>query len=238
MDTAWRRRADRFWARELGVDVEAFHGRGFRVFEREDEAGELRATFVGTAAVTVVSVPRDGRGLFENPGVDFDTMRAAPRAAVTMCAGYASLDVRGPAYLGYWPASSSPPPRRPVEALVAERDRAALAALRDLAPLEWDEAGFGAESILFGVRDGGALVAVAGYERWSDVAHLQVFSHPAYRRRGMSTDTLAAAVGHALAAGLLPQYRCRDGNVASRALAARFGFEEYGWMATIRLRGA
>jgi hypothetical protein len=46
---------------------------------------------------------------------------------------------------------------------------------------------------------------------------------------------LAAAIGHARASWLLPQYRARDANVASRAVAERMGFEEYGWMATIRL---
>jgi hypothetical protein len=34
----------------------------------------------------------------------------------------------------------------------------------------------------------------------------------------------------------LPQYRARDGNAASVALAKQVGFVEYGWMATVRVR--
>ena len=81
------------------------------------------------------------------------------------------------------------------------------------------------------------LVAVAGYENWSgQIAQLQVFCHPGYRRRGFAAEALKAAISAALADNLLPQYRARDGNAASLALATRVGFVEYGWMATVLIQ--
>jgi RimJ/RimL family protein N-acetyltransferase len=114
---------------------------------------------------------------------------------------------------------------------------AALVSLRDVAPVEWEEAGIGPDARAFGVRAEGQIVAVTGYERWPhDIAQLQVFCRPGYRRRGLAAESLTAAIGDALAAKLLPQYRARDGNAASVALAKRVGFVEYGWMATVLVR--
>jgi RimJ/RimL family protein N-acetyltransferase len=114
---------------------------------------------------------------------------------------------------------------------------ASLASLREIAPAEWEEAGIGPDSRVFGLRVEDRIVAVAGYERWSgQVAQLQVFCDPAYRRRGLAAEPLKAAISEALADNLLPQYRARDGNAASLALANRVGFVEYGWMATVLVR--
>nr|WP_308293375.1 GNAT family N-acetyltransferase [Streptomyces sp. RO-S4] len=49
---------------------------------------------------------------------------------------------------------------------------------------------------------------------------------PAGAGRGRARVVGAAAVAHALAAGLLPQWRARD--FASRRVAAALGFEELG----------
>jgi RimJ/RimL family protein N-acetyltransferase len=114
---------------------------------------------------------------------------------------------------------------------------ASIASLRDIAPAEWEEAGIGPDSRVFGLRVEDRIVAVAGYERWSgQIAQLQVFCHPGYRRRGLAAEPLKAAISEALAENLLPQYRARDGNAASLALAKRVGFVEYGWMATVLFR--
>jgi GNAT superfamily N-acetyltransferase len=166
-------------------------------------------------------------------------MEPAPRHYVASCVSIPSLDVRGPAYLGYWPTSSAQPAVRGRAELLDSAGLVALVSLRDVAPIEWAEAGIGIgpDARVFGVREEGQIVAVTGYERWPhDIAQLQVFCHPGFRRRGLAAEALTAAISDALAAKLLPQYRARDGNVASVALAKRVGFVEYGWMATVLIR--
>ena len=101
------------------------------------------------------------------------------------------------------------------------RGLASLASLRDVAPAEWEEAGIGSDSRVFGLRVEERIVAVAGYER-----------------RGLAAEPLKAVLNEALAENLLPQYRARDGNTASVTLARRVGFVEYGWMATVRVHSA
>ena len=209
------------------------------MYERADADAQPRATIVGTSSATIVSLPEGQAHTFENAGLSLESMERSPRTYVASCASIESLDVRGPAYLAYWPLSSRwPTPRGPAELLGGEA-LASLASLRDVAPAEWEEAGIGPDSRVFGLRVEERIVAVAGYERWSGrIAQLQVFCHPAYRRRGLATEPLKAVINEALDENLLPQYRARDGNAASVALAKRVGFVEYGWMATVRVRPA
>jgi len=233
----WVDQADRFWAGELGVAPRVLRTEGFHVFERADATAQPRAPIVGTSSATVVSLPAGLAHAFDNAGLSLTKMECAPRRYVASCVSIPSLEVRGPAYLAYWPTSSSRPPLRGRAELLDSDGLASLASLSDVAPVEWEEAGIGPGSRVLGLRAEGQLVAVAGYERWpGDIAQLRVFCHPGYRRRGLAAESLTAAISHALADNLLPQYRARDGNAASLALAKRVGFVEYGWMATVLVR--
>ncbi|MGW1774792.1 GNAT family N-acetyltransferase [Streptomyces sp. NPDC002104] len=80
----------------------------------------------------------------------------------------------------------------------------------------------------FLVRDGhGRVVAASGFRTWPGrTAHVSVLTAPAARGRGLARLTGSAAVAHALAAGLLPQWRART--PASRRVAAALGFAELG----------
>ena len=233
----WVQRADQFWAVELGVVPRVLRSGGFHVFERAGADPQPRAIVVGTWSAVVVSLPAGRTHAFRTAGLNLREMGRMPRDYVASCSSNEFLEVRGPAYLAYWPPSSPPPsPRGPTQ-LLAGDSHASLASLRDVAPGEWEEAGIRPESRIFGSLVQDRIAAVAGYERWSSqIAHLQVFCHPDYRRRGLGADALRAAISDALADNLLPQYRARDANVASRALARRIGFVEYGWMATIFTR--
>lgn len=233
----WVDQADRFWAGELGVAPCVLRTEGFHVFERPDAAAQPRATMVGTSSATVVSLPAGLAHAFENAGLSLKQVEREPRRYVASCVSIHSLEVRGPAYLAYWPTSSARPSLRGQTELLDGDGLESLVSLRDVAPLEWEEAGIGPNSRVFGLRAEGQMVAVAGYELWSgEIAQLQVFCHPGYRRRGLAAESLRAAISHALAHNLLPQYRARDGNAASLALAKRVGFVEYGWMATVLVR--
>lgn len=69
----------------------------------------------------------------------------------------------------------------------------------------------------------GAIVSACGYRRWPNgVAHLSVLTHPDHRRREHGRRAAAAAAWHAVANGLLPQWRARP--VASQRLALAIGF--------------
>jgi len=233
----WMDQADRFWASELGVAPRVLRTEGFHVCERPDAAAQPRAPIVGTSSATVVSLPAGLAHAFENAGLSLKQMERAPRRYVASCVSNSSLEVRGPAYLAYWPTSFSRPSLRGQAELLAGDGLTSLGGLRDVAPAEWEEAGIRPDSRVFGVRMEGQIVAVAGYERWSgEIAQFQVFCHPGYRRRGLAAESLKTAISHALADNLLPQYRARDGNAASLALAKRVGFVAYGWMATILIR--
>ncbi|MFE2561636.1 GNAT family N-acetyltransferase [Streptomyces sp. NPDC059352] len=86
----------------------------------------------------------------------------------------------------------------------------------------------------FVVREDGEVVAAAGYTLWPHrTAHICVLTAPDVRGRGLARATGSAAVAHALAAGLLPQWRARP--PASRRVAAALGFEELGAQLSIKI---
>ena len=76
-------------------------------------------------------------------------------------------------------------------------------------------------------RNDPPVLAAAGYARWPGrVAHLSVLTEPERRGRGLARGVAGAAVAHALARGLLPQWRARP--PASRAVARAVGCHELG----------
>ncbi|MEU3606417.1 GNAT family N-acetyltransferase [Streptomyces sp. NPDC035033] len=147
--------------------------------------------------------------------------------------------VLGPAVLSY----VSPEKFLPVEtgSLRVERLPAGHPELRRLEESAGDQdAGEAAldeiTSPVFVVREHGRVVAAAGYQGWpSRTAHLGVLTAPDARGRGLARVTGSAAVAHALAAGLLPQWRARASAAASRRVAASLGFEELGFQLSIEL---
>jgi GNAT superfamily N-acetyltransferase len=86
----------------------------------------------------------------------------------------------------------------------------------------------------FVVRAGLDVAAAAGYRMWpGSTAHVSVLTVPPERGRGLARVVAAAAVSHALEAGLLPQWRARP--EASRRVARALGFRELGLQLSIRL---
>lgn len=144
-------------------------------------------------------------------------------------------DVLGPAALAY--AEEPPTLRRAAVAVrVEEADREEgvdLAARVD--PAEAEEAGLdGVTSALQVVRDGGRVVAAAGWRAWpADLAHVSVLVAPEARGRGAGQAVGAAAVADALATGRLVQWRARE--PASRGIARAIGLREVGHQVSLRV---
>ncbi|GAA1411908.1 hypothetical protein GCM10009639_63810 [Kitasatospora putterlickiae] len=98
-----------------------------------------------------------------------------------------------------------------------------------------DEAGLDEiTSPAFVVRLDGRVAAAAGYRDWpARTAHLAVLTAPGRRGRGLARLTGSAAVRHALAQDLLPQWRARV--PASRSVAAALGFADLGSQVSVAL---
>ncbi|MFJ8622170.1 GNAT family N-acetyltransferase [Kitasatospora sp. NPDC093550] len=98
-----------------------------------------------------------------------------------------------------------------------------------------DEAGLDEiTSPAFVIRERGQVVASAGYRLWpSRTAHVGVLTAPAWRGRSLARAVGSEAVAHALAAGLLPQWRARV--PASRRVALALGFREVGAQLSVEL---
>jgi len=104
-----------------------------------------------------------------------------------------------------------------------------------VSPEDADEGGIGEiTGPAFVVREGGEVVAAAGYQLWPRAtAHLCVLTATTARGRGLARSASSAAVAHALANGLLPQWRARP--AASRRVALTLGFRELGAQMSVRL---
>lgn len=100
---------------------------------------------------------------------------------------------------------------------------------------EADESGIEyATSPVFVAFVDGVPAAACGYRDWlGRAAHFGVLTSAAHRDRGLARAAAGRAAGHALAAGLLPQWRARPD--ASRAVARRLGFRELGVQVSFRL---
>lgn len=144
----------------------------------------------------------------------------------------------GPAFIGYGSADSLELQdarfARPISSLAAVRRLQAACQ-----PEEWDHGGSepGHEQTFGFVNQTNELLALSGYKVWNNsIAHISVASHPLYRGHGHGRAAVALAAQHALAAGLLPQYRTLRQNTPSMSIAKRLGFIEYGFSVYVRLR--
>jgi RimJ/RimL family protein N-acetyltransferase len=82
----------------------------------------------------------------------------------------------------------------------------------------------------------GHVAAAAGYTPWlDDVAHVSVLTRPDHRCRGLGKQVATAAVAHAVAEGLIAQWRARLTNTASIGIASALGFHQWGVQISLRL---
>jgi GNAT superfamily N-acetyltransferase len=85
--------------------------------------------------------------------------------------------------------------------------------------------------------DQGRPAALSGWREWpQQVAHMSILTASTHRTMGLGSDCARAALGAARDAGLLPQWRAAEGNVASVTLATRLGLQRVGRQVSIRLQ--
>jgi RimJ/RimL family protein N-acetyltransferase len=141
----------------------------------------------------------------------------------------------GPTTLAYLaPEQFRPAPGPTLEQLPVEHPD--LRALEDLcSPEERGEAGIDElSSPVFAIREGGEVIAAAGYVTWPrNTAHMAILTAPGARGRGLAKVAASSAVAHALAAGRLPQWRARV--PASQRVARALGFADLGVQISLKL---
>jgi RimJ/RimL family protein N-acetyltransferase len=146
-------------------------------------------------------------------------------------------EIRGPATLAYLdPADFRPQPADTTPLDLDHPDLQAFLQATEAADLE--ESGMAEITTpAFAVRQDGQVVAAAGYRVWpGGTAHLSVLTAASARGRGLGRRAASPAVGHAIAAGRLPQWRARP--EASRRVARTLGFRELGAQVSLRLAPA
>ncbi|MFB6778956.1 GNAT family N-acetyltransferase [Streptomyces sp. NPDC056352] len=145
-------------------------------------------------------------------------------------------EVLGPATLAYVARDGfRPAPAHHAVEQLAPGHRDLRELVRSAGQEDADESGMeDITSPAFIVREGADVVAAAGYRAWpTATAHVCVLTDPRWRGRRLARQTASAAVAHALAAGLLPQWRARP--PASRQVARALGFRELGSQLSVRL---
>jgi GNAT superfamily N-acetyltransferase len=120
---------------------------------------------------------------------------------------------------------------------VMEVDLDALTELRTACPpAEWAEGGFGDDGCFFGLYDRGTLVAAGNLTDWRGVpSDIGLITHPDHRGHGYGMRLGAHAARIAIANAGIARYRALADNRASRRIARRLGFVEYGGNLMIRL---
>jgi GNAT superfamily N-acetyltransferase len=144
-----------------------------------------------------------------------------------------SLDaenVIGPAHVGYADASMFRP--SPIDSCrILTEDEAGIIPgfAATLSPADLEQTGFDArDTPTFGAFANGILHAVANYHIWKPrLAHITVATHPLHRRHGHGRAVVSALAAHALAQGLVLQYRAIASNANSLALGHSLGFQKY-----------
>ncbi|QIX26746.1 GNAT family N-acetyltransferase [Nocardioides sp. JQ2195] len=207
------------WADELEVPSHAFEQPGAHVFVHDDSRS-LVMIELGDSQVIVG--PSNAVDRIEGLTPD----RRHDLAAVVHRLEGMDPDPIGVASLAYVDRVITPKGVQvavgPVQNIDLLRDRCT--------PEEWEESGLiHMPARIAARRPDGKVAAVAGYERWGrHLAQLGVLTDPELRGQGYAASAAARAAQVAQNENLIPQWRCRVGNVASLEVADRLGFHEVG----------
>jgi GNAT superfamily N-acetyltransferase len=231
--------ADGWWAQDFGCAADDLRPSATRVQVHAGRmSGDPGVWILALSGSPLISLPPSVYEQLGGAALGWTASMVADAAYLMQALGpYQARRVIGPAIIGY---TTQAPPRGSASARrLTDSDLLALANLRNKCAVEeWQHGGSDlTEGPVFGVFDGtGELQAIAGYETWGErIAHIAVVTAPLARGRGYGSAVVARAARHALADGLLAQYRTLAGNAPSMGIARRLGFESYGFSSYVRM---
>lgn len=176
-----------------------------------------------------------GPDWFQDRVADLDPADLLDQSSLLSCCEGHRSRVVGAAVLAYTDRYAVLPGLREVP--VADDPATAVQLEKTCPPDDVSEVGLAELGRLFVTLDHREQpTAGAGYDEWQGIlGHLGVLTPPEHRRSGRGTVAAALALNDALDVGLVPQWRARVDNVASRRLARRLGFTEIGAQTTVAL---
>lgn len=228
MDPTTQQTIRQAWAQLLTVDGRPLDGLA---------DGGPRIVRPQEGADTVSFVRIFGQGILSGPQWALDRAADLPDAELALLPVLMSLTAdHGARPLGAAELSYTDAPVEHAD-LPTTREEAAVTALEAAcSDADVDEVGLGSMPHRWVLLDGpdGDPLAGAGYVVWAErLAHMGVLTSPEARGRGYGV--LAAAVGTnaALEAGLVPQWRARWDNEASKRVGEVLGYELVGTQTTV-----
>lgn len=218
------------WSRILGLDGDGVTAVGRRRYRQTDATGAVM--FVRLFGESVFLGPSWACAAARRHG---DDDLASIRTLLELCAGRHGRAI-GHATLAYTDTYV------PVPSFdqVVSREPEAVAALENVCPpddvLEVGLTEMVETFVLVDEYAPQVALAGSGYLEWERIlGHVGVLTDPAHRGAGLATAVGAVATNDALDAGLVPQWRTRVGNAASRRVAAALGYTEVGSQTTVVL---
>lgn len=233
--------ADRWWARDFACPASELRPVATRVQEHAGPLVESSGIWIlAVGPSPLISLPRAAMAQLAIRARTWSTALISDSAA--LAAEIGPLKVRrivGPAFIGYGTAQTLNLSLAAGARELTRGDDEGVARLRAACSAEeWEHGGSDPHLVpSFGcTSDQGDVLALAGYKTWGrEIAHISIVCAPQQRGRGLASAAVACAARHALAAGLLPQYRTLASNGPSMAVAKRLGFETYGLSVSVRL---
>ena len=129
----------------------------------------------------------------------------------------------------------------PVDGLVSSEAESVAALERSCPPDDVSEVGLADMDqtfVLVEEEHPEVAMAGAGFAVWEGIlGHVGVLTALAHRRRGHGRTIGGVVTNEALDSGLVPQWRSRCDNAASRRIAALLGYREVGAQTTVLLSG-
>ena len=217
------------WARLLGFGDTAFAGDVGRLTRINNDAGKL--TFVRLFGRSALVGPE---WALEAAAPYSDSELAEHRTLLQLSGGYGGNGA-GKAQLYFADDLPLVQPDEEITVSTFTDDALRLEAL--CPPDDVNEVGLSGMDKSFVLMDGADPVAGAGFQEWQQIlGHISALTLPKFRQRGIGSLVAAIAGHEALTAGLIPQWRAHESNVASRATALSLGFIEAGTQTSVYLK--